>query len=262
MSKKKKAQRRRLRATLAVMGNAVDAKDAERLLRVSHFEDARSLWWSSNYVYLSQMTGPEGESFAAVYKPHSGESPLWDFPDGLYKREVAAYELARLLEWPLVPPTVLRDDGPKGPGSLQVFIPHDQQQHFFEQREKPDLVPQLQRMAVFDFVANNADRKGGHCLLAEDGHIWGIDHGLCFHTEYKMRTVIWDWADEAIDPAYIGDICRVGELLEARAPESDRLRELLTPHEVAMIVARIATLVQSGKFPLPGPHRHYPWPLV
>lgn len=249
-------------ATLAVMGSEVDASEAERLLRVSKFEDARSLWWSSNYVYLSQMTGPGGESFAAVYKPYSGETPLWDFPDGLFRREVAAYELARLLEWPVVPPTVLREDGPKGPGSLQLFIPHDQQQHFFEQREKPELIPQLQRMCAFDFIANNADRKGGHCLLAEDGHIWGIDHGLCFHTEYKLRTVIWDWADEPVAPELLADICRVGELLEARAPETDRLRDLITPDEVAMTVSRIHRLAGTGRFPMPGPHRHYPWPLV
>lgn len=262
MSKKEKARRRRLRATLASMSSDVDSLDAERLLRESRFEDVRSLWWSSNYVYLAQMAGPGGEQFPAVYKPHSGESPLWDFPDGLYKREVAAYELARLLDWPLVPPTVLREEGPKGPGSLQLFIPHDQNLHYFEQREKPDLVPQLQRMAVFDYVANNADRKGGHCLLAEDGHIWGIDHGLCFHAEYKLRTVIWDWADEPIAQHLLDDICRAGEMLREGDPGAEPLLALISPAEAAMTVSRIGKLQQSGKFPMPGPHRHYPWPLV
>jgi uncharacterized repeat protein (TIGR03843 family) len=195
------------------MGDAgLDFTEVERMLLESDFLDCRQIW-SSNYVYIAQMCGPGGQPFTAVYKPHRGESPLWDFPSGgLYRREVAAYRLAQLLGWSFIPPTVVRPEGPEGMGSLQVFIRHDPEQHFFVQRETPDLIPQLQRMAAFDVLANNADRKGGHCLLDDDGRIWGIDHGLCF--------------------------------------------------QAAAMRARMANLLNDGRFPIPGEQRHYPWPLV
>lgn len=234
---------------------------AEDLLLRSTFEDCRPLYWSSNYVYLAQMTAPEGQQFAAVYKPLSGESPLYDFPDGLYRREVAAYQLSQLLGWRFIPPTVLRD-GPNGPGSLQLFVAHDQACHFFEQREKPELVPQLKRMAVFDYVANNADRKGGHCLLDDKGTVWGIDHGLTFHVDYKMRTVIWDWADQPIPAEWLADIEKLAETLTCEGGEAEPLRSLIDAGEMAAMVRRIQKLLASGKYPMPGPHRHYPWPLV
>ena len=233
----------------------------EELLLHAEFEDCRALWWSSNYVYLAQLTAPEGQQVSAVYKPHSGESPLWDFPDGLYRREVAAYQLSQLLKWPFIPPTVLRD-GPKGPGSLQLFVNHDQAVHYFEQREKPELIPQLQRMCVFDYVANNADRKGGHCLLDDSGIVWGIDHGLAFHADYKLRSVIWDWADEPIPQVWLDDIARLAEDLVGPGGEAESFRTLIDAGEVAATVGRIRKLLASSKFPMPGPHRHYPWPLV
>lgn len=244
------------------MTTGVDFEEAERLLLAAEFQDCRPLWYSSNYVYLAQMCGPKGEQFAAVYKPLRGESPLWDFPDGsLYKREVAAYRLARLLDWPFIPPTVVKD-GPQGIGSLQVFISHDQESHFFVQRETPELVPQLKRMAVFDYVANNADRKGGHCLLDEAGQIWGIDHGLCFHPQYKLRSVIWDWAGEAIEDEWLEAALAAGKALDEDAEPAAPLAELLTEDEIVAMLGRIERLQKDRTFPLPGPHRHYPWPLV
>ena len=241
-------------------GEGFDA--AERLLRVAEFSDLQSLWYSSNYVYLCQMCGPDGEPFTAVYKPLKGERPLWDFPDGaLYKREVAAYELAKLLGWNFVPPTVARD-GPHGVGSVQMFVEHDPEAHFFVQREMPDLVPQLKRMAVFDAVANNADRKGGHCLLDSGGTIWGIDHGLCFHPQYKLRSVIWDWVDEVIDDEWLDDVSAACEALEDRRAEAGPLVELLSAEELAASVRRMRLLLRQRTFPRPGEGRHYPWPLV
>lgn len=257
-----RAKRHRARATLGPMSANPGFAAAESLLLNAKFEDSRPLWWSSNYVYLAQMTGPDGEQFAAVYKPGSGERPLWDFPDGLYRREVAAYQLSQLLGWDFIPPTVLRQDAPSGPGSLQLFVSHDQACSFFEQREKTELVPQLKRMAVFDYVANNADRKGGHCLLGDEGRVWGIDHGLTFHEEYKLRTVIWDWADTPIADEWLADIERLAETLTCPANEADGLRSLLDSGEVEMTVSRIRKLLTTRKFPLPGPHRPYPWPLV
>jgi uncharacterized repeat protein (TIGR03843 family) len=241
---------------------AVEFEEAEGMLRGADFEDCRPLWYSSNYVFLAQLCAPGGVQFAAVYKPHRGESPLWDFPDGhLYKREAAAYELSRLLGWPMVPPTVVRD-GPEGVGSLQLFVSHDPNSHFFVQREVEELVPQLQRMCAFDYIANNADRKGGHCLLDEQGRIWGIDHGLCFHSQYKLRSVMWDWAGEPIGDEWLADIERAREALESDEEASARLRELLAPGEMAALQQRMARVGRDRVFPHPGPHRSYPWPLV
>ncbi|MEX2080622.1 MAG: SCO1664 family protein [Dehalococcoidia bacterium] len=237
-------------------------EDAERLLLAAEFQETRQLWYSSNYVFLGQMCGPDGEQFATVYKPLRGEAPLWDFADGtLYKREVAAYRLSRLLEWPFIPPTVARD-GPYGVGAVQVFVKHEEQSSYFDQREQEDLLPQLKRMAVFDYIANNADRKGGHCLLDDDRRVWGIDHGLCFHEQYKMRTVMWDWVDEPIPEEFLAEAERGGHLIDAGADEAGGLLELLSEMETAAMLGRIESLLLARKFPPPGPHRSHPWPLV
>ncbi len=151
---------------------------------------------SSNYTFLARASAPDGDQVLAVYKPHRGESPLWDFPAGsLGRREVAAFLVAAALGWPNVPPTVLRE-GPEGAGSVQLFVPFEPQEHYFTLQDRfPDA---FREIAVFDLVVNNADRKGGHCLLGEDGRIWAIDHGVCFHEEPKLRTVIWEYMDEPI----------------------------------------------------------------
>ena len=137
--------------------------------------------WSSNGTYLVRVCH-DGQESRAVYKPVHGERPLWDFPPGLYLREVAAYELSEALGWGLVPETVVRD-GPLGTGSLQRFVPADFQQHYFTLLERPEQHDALKATCTFDLVANNADRKGGHCLLGEDGRLWSVDHGLCFHAD-------------------------------------------------------------------------------
>ncbi len=243
------------------MTDGIDFGAAEQLLREAEFLDCRPLWYSSNYVYLAQLCADE-KQFAAVYKPRKGESPLWDFADGtLCKREVAAYELSRLLGWPVVPPTVLRD-GPQGPGSVQVYVAHDPEQHFFVQREDDDLVPQLKRMCVFDTIANNADRKGGHCLLDSEGRIWGIDHGLCFHTQYKLRSVIWDWAGDPIEPGLLADVERAALEIAAETEAAAPLLSLIARDEAGALLSRMERLLRDGKFSLPGTNRHYPWPLV
>lgn len=238
------------------MADAVAFEDAEEMLREASFEDCRPIWYSSNAVYLAQMCR-DGEVFGAIYKPGRGERPLWDFPEGLYPREVAAYRLSQLLGWTFVPPTVLRE-GPEGPGSLQLYIQHDANEHFFVQRDRPELHPQLQRMCVFDLVANNADRKGGHCLLDAQGHIWGIDHGLCFHEQYKLRSVIWDWAGEPVTPQWVEELRTASSTIE----QDPQMAELLTAREMAALVARIGRFCESKRYPMPGAERHYPWPLV
>ena len=211
--------------------------------------------WSSNATFLVSLCAG-GEEMDAVYKPHRGERPLWDFPDGLYLREVAAYLLSEALGWGIVPETVLRDDAPLGRGSLQRFVPADFSQHYFTLLEEPAHHEALRRIAAYDVVANNADRKSGHCLLGEDGRIWGIDHGVCFHDEPKLRTVIWDFAGERVGDELLEDIHRVGE-----APPQE-LCDVLHDEEVDALVARCERFVRTGKLPQPRGERPYPWPLV
>jgi hypothetical protein len=213
---------------------------------------------ASNYTFLVQIVGT-ANGVLAVYKPRKGEAPLWDFPDGtLCRREVAAYALARALGWPLVPPTVLRD-GPHGPGSVQLFIEADPSQHFFTLRESsPEAFLPI---AAFDVVANNADRKGGHCLLDGDGRIWVVDHGVCFSSEPKLRTVIWDFAGEPVPGELLADVERVAKELRNGSLRAE-MAELLSTKEVDATARRAERLVKTGRYPVPGAGRSYPWPPV
>jgi uncharacterized repeat protein (TIGR03843 family) len=213
---------------------------------------------ASNYTFLAEVT--DGDRTAlAVYKPREGEAPLWDFPDGtLCRREVAAYEVARELGWPNVPATVMRD-GPHGPGSVQAFVRSDPRQHFFTLRESRE--DDFRRVAAFDVVVNNADRKGGHCLLGEDGAIWVVDHGVCFSTEPKLRTVIWDFEYEPLSSNLCRDLSHLGARL-ASGPLRRRLSVLLSRREVEACRARIEQLLHAGRFPPPTGRRPYPWPPV
>ena len=211
--------------------------------------------WASNATFLVELA-LAGVTTRAVYKPERGERPLWDFPRGLYKRELAAWHLSEAFGWGLVPLTIERD-GPYGEGSFQLFIDADFEQHYFTLREKPEHRPQLQRMCLFDLVANNADRKSGHCLLAPDGTIYAIDNGLCFHVEPKLRTVIWDFAGESIPATVVADLAR---LIERGLPPA--LRALLDPEEQEALVARARALVGAGHFPADELGHRYPWPLV
>lgn len=193
----------------------------------------------------------------AIYKPLRGERPLWDFPDGLYRREVAAYELAVALGWDLVPETVVREDAPLGIGSLQRFVTADFSEHYFTILDDEATHDQLRRIAVFDLIANNTDRKGGHCLLGLDGHIWAIDNGLCFAVEPKLRTVIWDFAGEPIARPLLDTL----EALLARGFPA-ALEALLHPDELGALDRRIRRVLASGTYPEPSGGHPWPWPLV
>lgn len=213
--------------------------------------------WSSNATFLVDVCH-EGLTLPAIYKPHRGERPLWDYPDGLHLREVAAYRLSEALGWGVVPETVAREEGPLGAGSLQRFVPADFAEHYFTMFERADLHPALRTICAFDLVANNADRKGGHCLLDADGRVWGIDNGLCFHVEPGLRTVIWEFAGEAVPDPLLADVER---LLAAGGDAG--LGDLLDPAEVDATMRRARALVQRRRFPDPGESRRaYPWPLV
>jgi uncharacterized repeat protein (TIGR03843 family) len=210
---------------------------------------------SSNATLLVEACH-NGVTTLGVYKPERGERPLWDFPRGLFRRELAAWQLSEALGWGLVPLTVERD-GPYGEGSVQLFVHADFEQHYFTLREDARHHDQLRRMCAFDVVSNNADRKGGHCLLDPDGTIYGIDNGLCFHVEPKLRTVIWDFAGEPLPPEIQHDL----ERLVAR-PLPPALRGLLAPEECSILVKRARALAKSGRFPTDTVGRGYPWPLV
>lgn len=215
--------------------------------------------WSSNYVFLAAVQ-TNGFSCRAVYKPQRGERPLWDFPEGtLCLRETAAYLVSQALGWNFVPPTVLRD-GPHGLGSFQWFVPADPEEHFFTLRAAhPDT---FRRVALFDILINNADRKAGHCLLGSDGRIWLIDHGVCFHVQPKLRTVIWDYVGEAIPDDLREDLERFRMQLRPRRRLTVTLAPLLSDAEIAALRQRTERLLTHDRFPSPGPGRPYPWPLV
>jgi uncharacterized repeat protein (TIGR03843 family) len=232
------------------------ATDVVSLLAEGEIEVVGRMPWSSNQTFLVTCTSGEQQT-GAVYKPERGERHLWDFPEAIYRREIAAYELSALLGWDLVPETIARGDAPFGEGSLQRFVDADFSQHHFTLIEDERHHPRLRAMCAFDVVANNADRKSGHCILGDDGKVWGIDNGLCFHTEPKLRTVIWEFAGEEIPPALLDDLTALDEALPGA------LAGLLSGAEVEAVRRRARTLVKRGRFPVPNPDsHHYPWPLV
>jgi len=217
--------------------------------------------FGSNYTFLCEVNLPEADTpLRAVYKPAQGEQPLWDFESGsLSRREVAAFRVSQALGWDFIPTTVLRVDGPYGEGSLQAYRDLDLEQDYFSLRETA--AEDLRRVAAFDALVNNADRKAGHLARDRGGRLWLIDHGLCFHAEPKLRTVIWDFAGEEIPPVLVTDIQQLGARLKGDALLRQDLNELLTSPEVAALDRRVRGLVRQPRFPVPGPGRSVPWPI-
>lgn len=226
--------------------------------------------WGSNYTFLVDVTHAQG-SLAAVYKPTRGVRPLWDFPNtSLARRETAAFLVSEALTWRLVPPTIFRKKGPLGAGSVQLFIEHDPQYHYFNfsDEDRQRLLP----VALFDLLVNNADRKGSHILIDPQKQLWLIDHGLCFHVEDKLRTVIWDFVDVLIPAPLLEDIERFSRQLRAGLVQDvdgslpawwASLRRCLSLAELRLLVQRAQTLLESGRFPAPDPaRRHFPWPQI
>ncbi len=242
---------------------------------------------ASNATFFGSVT-LDGESIECVYKPVAGERPLWDFPDGtLARREVAAYVVSEALGWDVVPPTVLRADAPAGMGMVQAWREPDTGQ------DPVDLVPEgavpegylhvldaydgndrpislvhedsdaLRRMAVFDVVVNNADRKGGHVLAMTDGHRFGVDHGVSFNVDDKLRTVLWGWAHEPLEPDdadAAADTC-ADHLCSATSEVHASLSDLLVGDEVAATLARCELLLRRNVMPVPsGGRPSIPWP--
>jgi len=235
---------------------------------------------ASNATFL----GTIGE-VTVVYKPMAGENPLWDFPDGtLAHREVASYLVSETLGWGVVPQTWLRD-GPLGEGMVQLWkeedpehsavdlvatdeVPESGWKHVLEGQDQSGRMvtlihedsPELRRMAVFDLVVNNADRKGDHVLAMTDGHRHGVDHGLTFHRDHKLRTVLWGWIGDALTAEELDGIDRVSEGLDGDLGRE--LSDLLSDEEVAALAARCESVRSAGRFPAPaGEMPAVPWPL-
>lgn len=232
---------------------------------------------ASNLTLLAEADG-----LSCVYKPTAGERPLWDFPTGtLARRERAMAELARLLGWPLVPPSVLRDDGPFGPGLCQLFVESGPDvvvdlvrqvpaswllvvRGADEAGEQIALVhrdtPALRRLALLDVVANNADRKGGHILCDADGGVWGIDHGLTFHVEDKLRTVLWGFAGQPLGSADAADL---RDLMRSWDGAAAAFGQLLSTAEIDAAAARLEALLAAGSYPQPtAGWPRLPWPAL
>ncbi len=239
-----------------------DLEGVETLLAAAPVLDSGMIPTASNYVFLIEMADDAAGTGYGVYKPERGEAPLWDFPPSLYKREVAAYLVSEALGWRVVPPTIARGDGLEhGTGSLQLYIPNDQQRTFFDLRD--DHGERMRQFATFDWLINNADRKGGHVLIDARDRIWGIDNGLAFHVEEKLRTVIWDYAEEAVPSQLLPDIKRLCGDLEGDSALRRALSDFLDSDELEMLHSRAVEILRERTLPQPPDWRRpYPWPLI
>ncbi len=235
-----------------------DAEQAS-LLATGIVTSVRLVPDGSNYTFLARLEDEELGEALAIYKPRQGEIPLWDFPDGtLHLRERAAYLLSQLLGWGFIPRTICRD-GPYGVGSMQAYVEHSPREHYFTLRDRYPL--ELRRFCVFDWLANNADRKAGHVLLGDDGRLWGIDHGLTFHAQRKLRTVIWDFAGDPVPEELLEDLRGLRARLDAPDGEVTTLAEHLDPREMDALRHRLDGIVADPEYPDRSTGR-MPWPWL
>ena len=230
--------------------------EALSVLTSSEIEILGRMPYSSNGTFLADLIVEDDIAAQAIYKPEAGEQPLWDFPGSLFRREVGAFALSEQLGWGHVPPTAVVE-GPLGVGSLQLFIPSVFEEHYFTLLGDEQWHDTFKEICAFDFVANNTDRKGGHILLGEDGELWAIDNGLSFHQEFKLRTVIWDFAGDDLSEVVKDGL--TGLLDDGITTE---LAELLNPFERDAILTRARSLLHAGVYPTDPTGRRYPWPMV
>jgi hypothetical protein len=235
----------------------MNTPDVEVLLATGEIEVVGQILESSNQALLVEVSDGD-TTVSACYKSELGERRLWDFPRGLWRREIAAYELDRVLDTHLVPPTVARDDAPYGPGSLQLWVEDNGTDHYFTLRDRREFLPYLRDLCAFDVVANNADRKSGHVIY--DGvRCWAIDNGLTFHVDDKLRTVIWDFACHPI-PSELR-----ARLTSFADGEVGDLVTWISADELALTRQRADGLATAAELPEPSGDREwppYPWPLI
>ena len=255
-------RRKPSRETFQEHGSPVELPEEEALplLQSGEIIGGYRMPWGSNYTFVVHINAGPEKYLRAIYKPRDGERPLYDFPQGtLYKREYATFVLSRALGWPDVPVTLVRE-GPYGIGSAQLYIESDPEITYFNLIE--DKAKELQRMAVFDLLVNNADRKAGHCLLGQDGRVWSIDHGLTFHPVFKLRTVMLEFWGQPISAAMIGDLESLLDKLESQNTVTACLNDLLAPKEVNALRARLEAIIDNPCLPALDPYRNVPWPFV
>ncbi len=238
----------------------MDVSEVQSLLATGVIYIEQLVPWSSNYTFLVKVANGSKE-VRAIYKPSRGERPLWDFPSGtLAKREYAAYLISVSLGWPQIPPTVLRD-GPQGIGAVQLYVESVEGEHYFTLRDAHR--EEMKRIAIFDAVINNTDRKGGHILLGKDDTIWCIDHGVTFHEHPKLRTVIWDFTQDPIPASLLDDLRHLKTKLARTDPLGRALAPLLSVREQDALCQRIEDLTRRGVFPEPPEDwPHIPWPPI
>ena len=235
-------------------------KMANDILVNGEFIGGHTMPWGSNYTFMIWLSVEDGKCIRAIYKPRDGERPLHDFPSGtLYKRERATYVLSKELGWPNVPLTIIRD-GPYGIGSVQLYIDCDPRITYFEMRDtlKEELAP----IAAFDLLANNADRKGGHCLVDQHGTIWSIDHGLTFHHTFKLRTVMLEYCGKKISPALMKSLDSLKRSIDERNEFYEEMLSLTSEIEIEALTSRINAMLNDPTIPILDPNRDVPWPFV
>jgi hypothetical protein len=236
------------------------ATEVLEVLEHGSMETLGLLPYSSNYTFLA-MSCLEGVEIKTVYKPRRGERPLWDFPRGtLAAREVAAFLVSEAGGWDVVPPTVMRADAPMGEGSVQQYIAHDPDRHYFVLAD--ERLNDFPELAAFDIVINNADRKGGHVIEDDEGKLWAVDHGLTFNLEDKLRTVIWEFAGDPLGEATIVRLEAIAVRLRDAGGLGGDLQTLLSSDEAAATLLRVEALLAQGTFPVPDSEYRLPWPLV
>jgi hypothetical protein len=269
MSEQRSSARRRKRRTeevedrdegrsIQVSVDWVDpwSDDVPALLEAGDVVGYQQISVGSNYTFVLVLQDQAGKNFLTVYKPRRGEVPLWDFPDGtLYKREVAAYVFARALGWRFIPPTILRD-GPFGIGSVQLFVKPGGSTSLYDFHK--ECGRDLCQITLFDHMANNADRKPTHVLRSEDGRVWAIDHGLTFHEEWKLRTVIWEYVGEPIPAPFLDDVRALLDDTHRIADLRAEMTELISPGEFRALLIRAKRLARSGVFPALDPGYNVP----
>ncbi len=234
--------------------------EIEDLLLNGEIEGGELVPQGSNYTFVVQLQ-TDNMRFLGIYKPASGERPLWDFPYGtLHLRERCSFLVSQALGWHLIPPTVIRD-GPHGEGSMQLFVPHDKKTNYFTLREEGR--PELFLVAVLDFLVNNTDRKGGHCFKGDDDRVWAIDHGLTFHVEPKLRTVIWDYSGQDFPENLVNDLKRLDNALgDQCSPLCQEMEALLDQEEVEIFRTRVKAFLKEPRLPHPEEYRSFPWSRV
>ncbi|MDQ3856341.1 MAG: SCO1664 family protein [Chloroflexota bacterium] len=248
---------RNLPDQLAASHHLLTPEEVEGLLTEGEIRGGALAPWGSNYTYFVTVCSGDLE-MAAVYKPRRGEAPLIDFPSGtLYLREQAAYAVSDCLGWDLVPHTVIRDDGPYGPGTLQVYVDAEGPPHVYSLTA--DDLPDLQKLVVFDVIVNNADRKPAHCFKGVNHGLWAIDHGLTFHARPKLRTVIWDFCGDPIPKPLLRDLQERRDDRTQRAGLERELAKLLSTREVDAFWRRVDDVLERRRFPLLDPRFNIPY---